>query len=131
MTKSISATYYSIKKKWLFTIVLWAFAIPLVIVSNGKGLIILAGAAICFVGAAPRVGKKHQMSETVHIIGSFVGIAAGVIGMWVYYGFWWIPVIQLLFTLLAHFEKLGHRTYWVESVAVGLTVYGLYLGEIL
>lgn len=130
MTKSISATYYEIKNKWLFTITLWFFAIPLIIV-GGKGLIFLAGASIGFVAAAPRVGEKYKMSEIVHIVGSYLGIASGVIAMGIYYGLWWIPVTQLLFTLLAHYEELRHRTYWIEALAVGLTVYGLYLGEVI
>ncbi len=130
MTKSISATYYELNNKWLFTITLWLFVMPFIIV-GGKGLIFLAGASIAFVAAAPRVGDKYQISKWVHLIGSYLGIASGVVAMWVYYGLWWIPVIQLLFTLLAHFEELRHRTYWIEAVAIGLISYGLYLGELI
>lgn len=126
MTKSISATYYELDNRWLFTIVMWGFALSFMIVA-AKPLFFLAGAGIMFVGAAPRVGEKYEMSEKVHIIGSYIGVAVGTLAFWVYYNAWWIPLIQLLFTVPAMKFKLRNHTYYIELLAIILVTLGLYL----
>jgi len=127
MTHSISATYYEIKNKWLFTIVLWGFSIPLMIVS-AKPLMFLAGAAICFTGAAPGVDKK--MERRVHVGSSVAGIAIGTIALWVYYGLWWVVGIQLAFTGIAMIFQTKYHTYFIELLAVILIWASIYLNEV-
>lgn len=126
MTFSISATYYELKNKWFFTIAMWGFALPFMIVA-AKGLFFLAGAGICFVGAAPRVGEKYQISKWVHLAGSYIGVGLGTLAFWIYYGMWWVPLIQLAFTVPAMKYKLNNHTYWIEFLAIMLVTIHLYL----
>ena len=128
MTHSISATYYEIKNKWLFTIVLWGFSIPLIIIA-AKPLMFLAGAAICFTGAAPGVDEK--MERRWHIGSSVAGIAIGTIALWVYYGLWWVVAIQAIFTVLAKYGKMRYHTYFIELLAIVLIWTSIFIKEIL
>lgn len=124
MTKSVSATYYELRYKWVFTMVLWGFSIPLIIAA-AEPLIFLAGAAICFVGAAPGVEKK--MERRWHVRSSYIGIIVGLVALWVHYGFWEPMAIQAAFTIPAKFGKLKNHTYWIEVLAFALVWISVFL----
>jgi len=57
--KSISASYYKLPKKWKFlmTLFCWGIGFPAMIIGQSIWMI-LAGAGICFVGAAAAFGEN-------------------------------------------------------------------------
>ena len=124
ITQSISQSYYKLKGKWLFTIVLWGFSIPLMIAA-AKPLIFLAGAAICFTGAAPSTSFKLEAHW--HIGSSVAGIVFGALGMWIHFGMWWIPAIQAVFTLFLVLLKVKNYTWWIETLAFYLILAGILI----
>lgn len=127
ITQSISASYYKLKGKWLFTIALWGFSIPLMIAA-AKPLIFLAGAGICFTGAAPSTSFK--MEERWHIGSSVAGIVFGILGIWIHLGMWWIPAIQAVFTLIFVLLKVKNYTWWIETLAFYLVLAGVLINNL-
>ena len=71
--KSISASYYRMPKKArpLFTFIIWAFTIPIVIYAE-HGLLFYGAAFVGFVGAAPAFRKEEE--KWVHYVGATLGI---------------------------------------------------------
>jgi hypothetical protein len=124
MTKSVSATYYELRYKWVFTMVLWGFSIPLIIAAS-QPLIFLSGAAICFTGAAPGVDEK--MERNWHIGSSVAGIIIGLLALWIHYGYWEPVAIQLAFTVPAKIGKMKHHTYWIEVLAFALVWISVFM----
>ncbi|MFW5915894.1 MAG: hypothetical protein ACOCTM_00325 [Bacteroidota bacterium] len=124
ITQSISKSYYKLKGKWLFTIVLWGFSIPLMIAA-AKPLMFFAGAGICFTGAAPSTSVR--MEARWHIGSSVAGIVLGTFGMWIHYGMWWIPAVQAAFTLFLVFFKVKNYTWWIETLAFYLILAGIFI----
>jgi hypothetical protein len=127
---SISATYKIIKQKWLFTIVLWSVALPIMIVGSNP-LLFFAGAGIAFVGASPRYWLKQE--GTVHVIGATGGILLAT--LWATLsGFWWISGPFTLFVALTELKiknkriiNLKNHTWWVEIAAFAMVLLSLFL----
>lgn len=141
MTKSVSATYKKLKglEKPLFTITLWAVAIPIMIVGIESApnnypeiLFFLAGAGICLVGASPMYWSG-KMEKTAHYIGSYGGIGFGMIACIIYL---FSPLILLSVSLYAIFViiqmkvkklQLNNHIYWIEVIALVTVCAILYL----
>jgi hypothetical protein len=140
MTKSISATYKKLNEweKPFFTIVLWAVAIPVIVVgidavpeNQPQILFFLAGSGICLVGASPKYWSG-KMELIAHLIGSYGGIGLGVIACIVYLS---SPLTLLLIIPFAFFVlsqtiddlKLQNHTYWVEIVSLLIVTAVLWL----
>ena len=127
--KSISKSYYELrpKNKWMFTIALWGFSIPMIIAGD-TALMFLAGSAICFVGAAP--AYKDSMTDKVHVAGAVAGIVLGAAAMWINYGFWWITGLMALSAfLMSHFE-IKNETWWIEITEFMFIFLGVLLSII-
>jgi len=117
--KSISQSYYVLpdKLKPLMTLFCWGFGIPAIILGS-SGLMFLAGAGICFVGAAAAFQQK--MTHDIHMIGAGIGVAASQVAIVAQYGMWPITaafvVISLLLLLFREKIKM-HQIWWIEIVA--------------
>lgn len=132
MTKSISATYKKLTglEKPLFTITLWAVAVPVMIVGIDSVpnnwteiLFFLAGSGICLVGASPKYWSG-KMELTAHLIGSYGGIGMGMIACVLYL---FSPVVLILvasylvFVIIQMFIKklrINNYIYWIEILAL-------------
>lgn len=120
--KSISDSYYKLKDKgYLFTLVLWSFSIPIMIIGE-TGLMFFAGAFICFTGAAADFKKK--MTDTVHYVGAVGGILFGLLSLSVNFGQNEIAALTIVGMALLTLFKVSNKTWWVETVAF----LGIYLG---
>jgi hypothetical protein len=132
MTHSISATYKKLTgaEKPLFTITLWAVAVPLMIVGIKSVpdnwpeiLFFLAGTGICLVGASPAYWT-NKMELTAHLIGSYAGIGFGMTACLIYcFSITTLTLISFygLFILSQFFVKkiqLKNYTYWMEVLAL-------------
>lgn len=114
--KSLSASYYALQKenKWLFTIALWGFAFPLILVAETP-LMFLAGVGICFTGAAPAF--KETLTSTVHNVGAFTGVIAGYLNMVIYYDMYIFSSITFVLIAIIFFSKLNSKTLFSELIA--------------
>ena len=117
--ESVSNSYYKLpeNKRWVFTIALWMFAFPAIVLGvEHSGLAFLAGAGICFVGAAPAF--KEDMEGTVHVVGALTGVIGGLLFMLVT-GLWYVALITLalmgVVLLIPALKK--NKTWWLELVA--------------
>lgn len=141
MTKSISETYRKLIgwERPLFTITMWAVAIPIMIVGiesvpNNwpEVLFFLAGFGICLVGASPAYWSG-KMELTAHLIGSYGGIGFGMIACVLYL---FSPLTVILVSLYAAFAasqmlikklQVKNYVYWLEVVALIVVCSILYL----
>lgn len=120
---SISESWYRLprKRKWLFTIFCWGFAVPAMII-GGDALMFIAGAGIAFVGAA--TAFKESMTKTVHFSGAAIGILAG--SAWVAIHYWPLAAIFLLLALgslaLGKYKLMAIELLAFLEIAIGLGV---------
>jgi len=128
--KTISDSYYKLKEKnkWIFTIVWWAFSIPLIIVGETK-LMFLAGVGICFVGAAPAF--KKELEEKVHIVGAITGIISGVASLWFDFNLGYLSISLFILSLILFLnKKLYNPTWWIEFFSFCTISAGLFINII-
>jgi hypothetical protein len=130
---SISESFYRLPQKYnfIFTLALWGFASPAMIIGTPvTGLMFFATAGIMFVGAA--AAFKQKLTKTVHIVGASVGMGFSQIAIATSFGLWPITAISvLLISLIFLFRKYINYTHvwWIEIIcftAISIT-YGLYL----
>lgn len=120
--KSISDSYYHIKHKYIFTFVLWAFAVLMLF-----GVIDVIKTAIypfaCFgiviVGAYSHF-KGSKFLKVMHYIGAFTGIGLGVIGLWLEFGYIWLTLSYLLLYAISKYVIKDNDFYWAEVFAIYL-----------
>lgn len=114
--KSISESYYALPRKLrpLFTLALWGFAIPAIIIGD-CGLMFLAGSGIAFVGAAAQM--HEQFVRKVHVTAAIIGITAGHLAIIFNYHMWWITVAFVLASIPFLIFDKKTRIWWVEILA--------------
>jgi len=123
--RSVSASWYYIENKWIFTLSLWGFSIPLMI-AGGTALTFLAGLAICFAGAAADT-KNTELTEKVHVIGAMAGIIFGMAALIIDFNLWYFVLAQLIFTIPAMKCNMRNHTFWIEIVAYYLVWLGMLI----
>jgi hypothetical protein len=131
---SISESYYHLpeNRKWLFTLITWGYAIPIMIVGD-CGMLFFAGAFICFVGAAPAFKETFpDMDGIVHVVGAVGGISLSMMGIWFGLHLWYVPIIMAIFFLYSKskWNKFENSTLLVEILAYVLTIYSLAVTKI-
>ena len=142
---SISWKYLGTKNKWIFTVTLFTFSI-LLIIAGQTLLLFLAGALICLTGAAANTWEL-EMTETSHVIGATGGIILGTLALIALpspfkqydivsnifvkdFGFWFLVVPQLIFTILAMRLNMRNHTFWIEVVAFNITALAVLINLI-
>lgn len=124
--KSISESYYVLPRKMkpLFTLALWGFALPAIILGNCP-LMFFAGAGICFVGAAAQM--HEEFVRKVHLTAAILGITCGELALIINYDMWWLTAAFVVASIpIIIFDKKT-RIWWVEilaflSISVGLAI---------
>lgn len=114
VAESLSATYYKVKKPYLFQLALgltgFLMMIYLLDVTAGKWyqfLSFFATSALIFVAFAP--DYKQMLEGKVHAVSAYVSAGASVL-LLVLMGFWYIPAITLTLAM----KPVNNRTYWLE-----------------
>lgn len=132
--ESISASYYKLKYKSLFTLFIWSVSIPCIIIGETP-LMFFAGALLSFVGAAPAF--RRDMEHDVHMAGAIGGIVLGFTSLLLDFQEYWLIAIMVLFTLYALPKRLPKKydkewlngipnhTWWIEVMAFVLIIFGL------
>ena len=114
VAESLSATYYKVKKPYLFQIALgitgFLMMIYLLDITAGKWyqfLSFFATSALIFVAFAP--DYKQMLEGKVHAVSAYVSAGASVL-LLALIGFWYIPAITLTLAM----KPVNNRTYWLE-----------------
>ena len=117
--ESLSATYYKVKKPYLFQLALgitgFLMMIYLLDVTAGKWyqfLSFFATSALIFVAFAP--DYKQMLEGKVHV-GAAMTSAIAVLALITLMGYWYVPVLPAL-TAFYIIKKYGNKTYWLEMV---------------
>ena len=117
--ESLSATYYKVKKPYLFQLALgltgFLMMIYLLDVTAGKWyqfLSFFATSALIFVAFAP--DYKNMLEGKVHV-GAAMTSAIAVLALIVLMGYWYVPVLPALAAFFI-IKKYGNKTYWLEMV---------------
>ncbi len=118
--KSISDSYYKLRKGHLFTLALWGFSLPL-IVAVETPLIFFAAAFIGFTGTA--ADFRQKMTDVIHVIGAVGGVVLGLASL-IFDFKAYLYVIAIIVAIYALDRlKIKNKTWWVETVAF----IGIYL----
>lgn len=115
--ESLSATYYKVKKPYLFQLALglagFLMMVYLLDLTAGKWyqfLSFFATSALIFVAFAP--DYKNMLEGKVHVAAAMVSAIAALI-LIVLMGYWYVPILPFLVSILL-IKKLGNKTYWLE-----------------
>ena len=114
---SISESYYRWPKNinFIFTLALWFFAIPIIIVAT-NGFLFFAGTFICVVGASQNF--HEPFTGKTHVISAGLGIGLGMIALIINYNNWVSPSIFGLIALVMYLLKIKNLTWWAEIAAL-------------
>ena len=119
VAESLSATYYKVKKPYLFQVALglagFLMTIYLLDMTAGKWyqfLSFFATSALIFVAFAP--DYKQMLEGKVHV-GAAMTSAIAVLALIVLMGYWYVPILPAL-TAFFIIKRYGNKTYWLEMV---------------
>ena len=117
--ESLSATYYKVKKPYLFQVALgltgFLMMIYLFDVTAGRWYQFLSFfviLALIFVAFAP--DYKNMLEGKVHV-GAAMTSAIAVLALIVLMGYWYVPILPAL-TAFFIIKRYGNKTYWLEMV---------------
>ena len=117
--ESLSATYYKVKKPYLFQLALglagFLMMVYLLDLTAGKWyqfLSFFATSALIFVAFAPNY--KNMLEGKVHVAAAMVS-AIAALTLIVLMGYWYVPVLPFLASVFI-IRKWGNKTYWLEMV---------------
>ena len=117
--ESLSATYYKVKKPYLFQLALgltgFLMMIYLLDMTAGKWyqfLSFFATSALIFVAFAP--DYKRMLEGKVHTVNAYVSAGSSVL-LLVLMGYWYVPILPFLVSIFL-IKKWGNKTYWLEMV---------------
>lgn len=144
---SISISFYCLPQRhdWMFTVVLWSLAFPMLFIYNTSPplrtlfpnsgvaeLMVLAAFGLVLVGtAAHYVNKPGRRSITpnalkMHLIGSYTTVLSSQIGLWYHFGLWYLTAIFVISSLLLIIIKEKNKTWWIEIVAYLSSIAGIF-----
>lgn len=120
--KSISDSYYHIKHKYIFTFVLWSFAVLMLLGVNDvikTAIYPFACFGIVIVGAYSHF-KGSKYLKIMHFIGAISGISLAILGLWIEFGYMWLTLIYLPMYAIAKYVIRDNSFYWIEVFAIYL-----------
>ena len=119
VAESLSATYYKVKKPYLFQVALglggFLMMLSLLEMTAGKWyqfLSFFSTSALIFVAFAPKF--KDILEGKVHVAAAMVS-AISALTLIVLLGYWYVPILPFLVSILL-IKKWGNKTYWLEMV---------------
>ena len=114
---SISATYYKIKHKPLFSFVLMFTAFPMMILAS-TSLMVLAGFALFVVATSPAFMRDESVRK-VHTYSAFLAIVFTTLSIIIDFDMWYmtLPLVVFAIAIALKAIKIGYRIWWMEIVA--------------
>lgn len=124
---SISAAFYKLpeNQRWIFTLALWGFSIPIIIFGgmNDAELLFLAGGAIVWTGAVAAYNSS-ELELKIHITSAMGGVILGLahltINLHLYYLVAGATVIAFLL-----YKRSKNYTWWIEMLYYFTIIIGL------
>lgn len=122
---SISATYYKIKHKAIFSFVLLITAFPLMILSS-TGLMFFGGSALLFVATAAaymgddgKPDEQDNLTNKVHVYSAYAAVLLTTLSIIIDFDMWYmtLPLIVLAITIALRVVYIPNRVWWIEIVA--------------
>ena len=117
VAESLSATYYKVKKPYLFQIALgltgFLMMLNLLEMTVGKWyqfLSFFATSALIFVAFAP--DYKRMLEGKVHTVNAYISAGASVL-LIVLMGYWYVPALTFLASIFIIWGW-GKKTFWLE-----------------
>ena len=114
VAESLSATYYKVKKPYLFQLALgltgFLMMVYLLELTTGKWyqfLSFFATSALIFVAFSP--DYRQMLEGKVHAVSAYISAGSSVL-LLALMGFWYIPAITLTLAM----KPVNNRTYWLE-----------------
>jgi len=116
---SISETYYTIGEKWWFTLILFAWIFPLMMVGltiRDSPFIFFGGTSILFVATAPSFKIEKSLERKVHLIGSYLGVGFTILSIIFDFDKWYIGIPFILYIILSmtNIIKIKNKIWWIE-----------------
>ena len=115
--ESLSATYYKVKKPYLFQLALgitgFLMMIYLLDLTAGKWyqfLSFFATSALIFVAFAP--DYRNMLEGKVHVAAAMVS-AIAALTLIVLMGYWYVPILPFLVSIII-IKRYGNKTFWLE-----------------
>ena len=117
--ESLSATYYKVKKPYLFQLALgvtgFLIMIYLLDITAGKWyqfMSFFSTSALIFVAFSP--DYRQMLEGKVHTVNASVSAGSSVL-LLILMGYWYVPILPAL-TAFFLIKKYGNKTYWLEMV---------------
>ena len=124
--KSISESFYRLKYKKIFPLIIWGFTIPIML-HTGTPIMFIACSLICFIGAAPAF-KSDIIEHRVHMFGAFGGILTAFASLVFEFDMIWIFIIFVFATTFLFTMRFAIKyIWWIEVVAFYLIIIGLLI----
>jgi hypothetical protein len=124
--ESISASWYSLPKKWqpLFWLFATSIGFCMLPYTDYHSLFFLSGGGLVFVGTAAGF-EDEKMTNRVHYTGAVLGIGAAILGLYLFLNTLTPLYITLLFLITSIIFHRTHIIWWTEIGAFVGIVYGL------
>lgn len=125
--ESVSHSYYIIKHKWLFTLVIWIMALGQCFHATISEWFFLSGVGLGFIGAATSF-KSRDFTYWTHLIATIVAIVSAIIGFYSSFNetlglftfLIFIPLIYMTFSTRFWVWKIERYYVFVFSVLLGI-----------
>lgn len=136
LTKSISITYYYLKKKHrgLFTGALAGFAIPLSIAADNQWHAWAAAMIVCTGLAADFLDKndlyeddKKKPAYKIHMFCAYAGVVIGLIGLWAHFGLWQFTVYSAVAIFFLMLLQVKNYIWFIEVIAYYVIALGILI----
>ena len=115
--ESLSATYYKVKKPYLFQLALgitgFLMMVYLLDLTAGKWyqfLSFFATSALIFVAFAP--DYKNMLEGKVHVAAAMVSAISSLL-LIALMGFWYVPILPFLTSIII-IKRYENKTFWLE-----------------
>jgi hypothetical protein len=113
---SISESYYRLpdKLKFIFTMFLWGFSFPAIMLgANFHSIYLpLAGGLLCMVGVA--TSFKVKLEGYIHAIVAIAAILLSQFSIGYEFHLYYVNILFVLYSLLVILFKVENRIFWLE-----------------
>jgi len=110
--KSLSESWYVVKEKWMFTVIL-CFGVGILHSTHGTSLFFFSGAMLCFTGVASDF-RRAKSTRIIHYFGATASIFLSLLQLGLL-GIWW--PLEICIILGAPILLTENKFWWMEIVA--------------
>jgi hypothetical protein len=123
---SKSVEYLPDNRKFIFSLVIAGFTVPLAIAASDMILMPIALGLIAMVGFAWRITDK--LTKSIHVLFVLAGIALAGISMWFEYDMWYIVAATAALILVSlFFVNKRYWIWWVEIITFAVFSLGILI----